>query len=135
MAEQIKKRCEIDAQWKWDLTHIFPSDQAWEEARAAALETIKAFAARQGHVAEDPKGTIRAFFALYERFAEIYEYAFLRQETDNSDTVAQGLKSKAMILAVQLPFCSRSCSPCPLRNWRRCKRRPTWPTIPSTSAI
>ena len=55
MAEQIKKRCEIDAQWKWDLTHIFPSDQAWEEARAAALETIKAFAARQGHVAEDPR--------------------------------------------------------------------------------
>lgn len=102
MAEQIKKRCEIDAQWKWDLTHIFPSDQAWEEARAAALETIKAFAARQRHVAEDPKGTIRAFFALYERFAEIYEYAFLRQETDNSDTVAQGLKSKAMSLAVQL---------------------------------
>ena len=102
MAEQIKKRCEIDAQWKWDLTHIFPSDQAWEEARAAALETIKAFAARQGHVAEDPKGTIRAFFALHERFAEIYEYAFLRQETDNSDTVAQGLKSKAMSLAVQL---------------------------------
>ena len=102
MAEQIKKRCEIDAQWKWDLTHIFPNDQAWEEARAAALETIKAFAARQGHVAEDPKGTIRAFFALYERFAEIYEYAFLRQETDNSDTVAQGLKSKAMSLAVQL---------------------------------
>lgn len=102
MAEQIKKRCEIDAQWKWDLTHIFPSDQAWEEARAAALETIKAFAARQGHVAEDPKGTIRAFFALYEKFAEIYEYAFLRQETDNSDTVAQGLKSKAMSLAVQL---------------------------------
>lgn len=102
MAEQIKKRCEIDAQWKWDLTHIFPSDQAWEEARAAALETIKAFAARQGHVAEDPKGTIRAFFALYERFAEIYEYAFLCQETDNSDTVAQGLKSKAMSLAVQL---------------------------------
>lgn len=102
MAEQIKKRCEIDAQWKWDLTHIIPSDQAWEEARAAALETIKAFAARQGHVAEDPKGTIRAFFALYERFAEIYEYAFLRQETDNSDTVAQGLKSKAMSLAVQL---------------------------------
>ncbi|HIR78221.1 MAG TPA: oligoendopeptidase F [Candidatus Egerieenecus merdigallinarum] len=102
MAEQIKKRCEIGAQWKWDLTHIFPSDQAWEEARAAALETIKAFAARHGHVAEDPKGTIRAFFALYERFAEIYEYAFLRQETDNSDTVAQGLKSKAMSLAVQL---------------------------------
>ena len=102
MAEQIKKRCEIDAQWKWDLTHIFPSDQAWEEARAAALETIKAISARQGHVAEDPKGTIRAFFALYERFAEIYEYAFLRQETDNSDTVAQGLKSKAMSLAVQL---------------------------------
>lgn len=102
MAEQIKKRCEIDAQWKWDFTHIFPSDQAWEEARAAALEAIKAFAARQGHVAEDPKGTIRAFFALYERFAEIYEYAFLRQETDNSDTVAQGLKSKAMSLAVQL---------------------------------
>lgn len=102
MAEQIKKRSEIDAQWKWDLTHIFPSDEAWEEARAALMETVKAFAARQGHVAEDPKGAIRAFSAMYEKFVEVYEYAFLRQETDNSDTVAQGLKSKAMSLAVQL---------------------------------
>ena len=102
MAEKIQKRCDIDARWKWDLTHIFPSDQAWEDARAAVLETVNAFAARQGHVTEDPKGAIRAYFALYEKFAEVFDYAFLRQETDNGDTVAQGLKSKAMSLAVQM---------------------------------
>ena len=60
MAEQVKTRAEIDARWKWDLTHIFKDDQAWEEASARLMEQAQAFAARQGHVAEDPKGTIRA---------------------------------------------------------------------------
>ena len=101
MAEQIKKRDEIDAQWKWNLTHIFPSDEAWEAAGAEVMKEVEALAARQGHVAEDPKGVIRAYFALAEKLDEIGGYAFLRQETDNGDSAAQGIKSKAMGMLVK----------------------------------
>lgn len=96
MAEQVKTRAEIDARWKWDLSHIFKDDQAWEEASARLMEQAQAFAARQGHVAEDPKGAIRAYFDLYENLLEVFDYAFLRLETDNADSTAQALKIKAM---------------------------------------
>ena len=96
MAKQIKKRAEIDAQWKWDLTHIYPSDEAWETALQQMVAQVEAFAVRQGHIAENPKGAIRAFFAIQEKLNRVFSYAFLRQETDNADTTAQGIKSKAM---------------------------------------
>ena len=30
MAEEIRKRNEIEDKYKWDLTHIYASDEAWE---------------------------------------------------------------------------------------------------------
>ena len=41
MAEQLRKRSEIDDKYKWDLSHIYPTKEAWEEA-FAALMTQKA---------------------------------------------------------------------------------------------
>ena len=31
MAEMIRNRNEIESRYKWDLTHIYPSDAAWQE--------------------------------------------------------------------------------------------------------
>ena len=88
MAERIKKRDEIDAQWKWNLTHIFPSDEAWEAAGAEVMKEVEALAARQGHVAEDPKGVIRAYFALAEKL-----------DAFRADTAAAIAKKDAAIAA------------------------------------
>ena len=100
MAEVIRKRDEIEEKYKWDLTHIYASDEAWEtdyEAVAAETEKVSAF---DGHVAEDPKRAIIAVHGMYEKILPIYEYAFLRKETDNADNTAQALKDKAMRLYV-----------------------------------
>ncbi len=100
MAEVIRKRDEIEEKYKWDLTHIYASDEAWEtdyEAVAAETEKVSAF---DGHVAEDPKQAIIAVHGMYEKILPIYEYAFLRKETDNADNTAQALKDKAMRLYV-----------------------------------
>ena len=48
MAEQIRKRNEIDAKYKWDLTHIYPTVEAWEEDFAALGGKIAEFAAYDG---------------------------------------------------------------------------------------
>ncbi len=101
MAEQIRKRNEIDARYTWDLSHIYASDEAWEKAYAHVSGEVSAAAAFSGKVAEDPKGAVRAYFSLQKQLLPVYEYAFLRKETDNADPVAQGLKDRAVRLLVQ----------------------------------
>ncbi|MBQ6384279.1 MAG: oligoendopeptidase F [Clostridia bacterium] len=101
MAEQLRKRNEIDAKYKWNLSHIFQNDAAWEKAFDKAMGEIDRISAFDGKVAEDPKGAIRTFFEISEEIMPVFEYAFLRKETDNADPVAQGLKGKSIQLIVK----------------------------------
>ena len=105
MAEQLKKRSEIADQYKWDLTHIFPSDEAWQEAYDTLMAEVQTVAAFDGHVAEDPKKAIIAVQKFSEKLMPIYEYAFLRKATDNTDSTAQALKDKGMRLIVTAMTC------------------------------
>nr|MBR4281860.1 oligoendopeptidase F [Clostridia bacterium] len=98
----IRRREDVAAQYKWDLTHIYANDEAWEAAMSATFEEVKAFAAWEGKVAEDPRKAIREYFDLDEKMSPVFSYAFLRKETDNADTVAQTLKAKLMQTAVQV---------------------------------
>lgn len=101
MSEKLRTRSEIPDQYKWDLSHIYADDAAWQTACDALTDKVAAFAALDGTVAADPKKAIRAFFALMHDIMPVYEYAFLRKETDNADPVAQGLKDKAIRAYVQ----------------------------------
>ena len=100
MAEAIRKRNEIEDRYKWDLTHIYASDEVWEKDYEEVMELAGSFGELDGHVAENPKKAIIEVNNLYERILPVYEYAFLRKETDNADSTAQALKDKAMRLYV-----------------------------------
>lgn len=101
MAEQIRKRSDITEQYKWRLTDIYPTDEAWEAAYHQLEQDVAAFAAYDGKVAEDPKGAIHAYFRLMEASDPVFCYAMLRKECDNGDTSAQALQDRAMALAVR----------------------------------
>ena len=100
MAEEIRKRSEIEEKYKWDLTHIYAADEEWEKDYQAAETEIGTLSAFDGHVAENPKKAIITVNETVEKIMPIYEYAFLRKETDNADSTAQGLKDRAMRLYV-----------------------------------
>ena len=100
MAEELRKRSEIEDRYKWDLTHIYASDEAWEKDYQAVTAEVGTLSAFDGHVAENPKKAIIAVQKIVDRIMPIYEYAFLRKETDNTDSTAQALKDKAMRLYV-----------------------------------
>ena len=102
MAEQIRNREDIPEQLKWNLKHIYASDEAWQADYDRVSESIGKIAAYNGRVREDPKGAIRQVFEGMDEMIPIYVYAFLRKETDNADSEAQGLKDKAIRLYVQL---------------------------------
>ncbi len=111
MAEEIRKRSEIEDRYKWDLTHIYLSDEMWEKDYDSVMAETGTLSAFDGHVAEDPKKAIIAVNKLYERILPIYEYAFLRKETDNADPAAQALKDKAIRLYVTASTCGSFLEP------------------------
>ena len=45
MAEEIRKRSEIGDRYKWDLTHIYPTDDAWKQAYGEVEKLNALFAA------------------------------------------------------------------------------------------
>ena len=102
MANEIRTRDQIDPRYQWDLTHIYPSDEAWEAALGALTEQAKACAQWNGRVAENPKQAIRDIFALEEAAEPVHTYAFLRKETDNADETAQSLLARAGALGVEM---------------------------------
>ena len=102
MSEAIRKRSEIEEKYKWDLTHIYPSDDAWQADYERVSGLAGKLAAMRGTTADNPRRVIKAFFDVQEQLLPVYEYAFLRKETDNADPAAQGLKDRAVRLAVQV---------------------------------
>ena len=98
MAEQIRKRAEIDAQYKWDLSHIFPTVDAWEAALAGLTEEMKAVAAFDGKVKDDPRAAIRACYEFEDKLMPVFEYAFLNKETDNGDAAAQAMSDRVRMM-------------------------------------
>ena len=48
MKPQTRVRCEIPDEYKWDLSSIYPSWEAWEDAYGRLESLITAFAERRG---------------------------------------------------------------------------------------
>ena len=111
MAEKLRKRSEIADKYKWKLTDIYPTLEAWEAAFAALGEKIAAFAQFDGKVAEDPRKVIRAYFNLDAELMPVFEYAFLNKETDNADPTAQAMSDRVRALAVQASTASAFMQP------------------------
>ena len=111
MAEKLRQRSEIADKYKWKLTDIYPTVEAWEAAYAALGTKIEAFAQFDGKVAEDPRQVIRAYFDLYDELMPVFEYAFLNKETDNGDPAAQAMSDRVRALAVQFDTASAFMQP------------------------
>ena len=101
MEMKIRKRSEIPAQYKWRLDHIFADAAQWEQAYRDAEAAIEAFARLDGHVAEDPRAAIRAYYALEDQLMPVMEYAFLATECDNGDPAAQAMSDRVQSLAAK----------------------------------
>ncbi len=97
---QLPNRNEIDPKYRWDLSHIFPSEEAWEAAFQAVNQRVAEFAALNGHVADDPRRAIRLYFEIQDELMPVADYAFLSREGDNGDPKAQALFERVMGLMV-----------------------------------
>jgi len=99
--QQPKERRQMDPRWMWDLNDILNGAPAFDALFAETERAVAAFAAYQGHIAEEPRAAIRAHFDIGRRIERLYVYARMRQDEDGSDTAAQTLLARVQSLSVR----------------------------------
>ena len=98
---ELKPRAEMDPKYMWDLTPIFPNDQAWEDALKRAGETVntlKAIPGTLGNSLEAFKSGLDKIYAATERIERVANYAFLKKSGDNGDTKNQEMEARCISL-------------------------------------
>lgn len=105
MSKPICKRSEVAAEFTWDLTDIFPSDEVWRAEYEALKSYAEAVAAYQGRLGESAE-TLLAYFRLDDelnvRVGRLYGYANCKADEDTSNGFYQDLRGKALSLSVTL---------------------------------
>ena len=105
MSKPIRKRSEVAAEFTWDLTDIFPSDEAWRAEYEALKPYTEAVAAYQGRLGESAE-MLLAYFRLDDelnvRVGRLYGYANCKADEDTSNGFYQDLRGKALSLSVTL---------------------------------
>ena len=105
MSKPIRKRSAVAAEFTWDLTDIFPSDEAWRAEYEALKPYAEAVAAYQGRLGESAE-TLLAYFRLDDelnvRIGRLYGYANCKADEDTSNGFYQDLRGKALSLSVTL---------------------------------
>lgn len=101
----LLSRREMDPQFQWKLSDIFPSQAAWEEAYKSAEEQVAALSRLPGTLKtskESLKAGLDQIYRTIEPVSLLYVYASLNKSGDNGDPDAQTLEGRAMNLYVRL---------------------------------
>ena len=100
-----KKRSEMNPEFMWDLTPIFPNEDAWRAALADAEAAVKALETLPGTLGGSAgalQAALDAVTAASQKVERVYSYAFLRKAGDNGDPVSQDMEARAIGLFVAL---------------------------------
>ncbi len=101
---QLRPRNEMDTNYQWNLAHMFPTEEAWEQACARTEEQVKALSDIPGTLGcskEQLRDGLDRVYAVAEELSLIYIYAMLMKCGDNGDTHAQTLEGRATNLCVK----------------------------------
>jgi len=102
---ELKARKEMDPQYLWDFSHIFPDKQAWESAYQsvwAGIDTLTALEGTLGTSAQSLKQALDKVFAVSERVELTYLYASLHKSGDNGDSEYQAMEDRSIRLVTKL---------------------------------
>jgi oligoendopeptidase F len=95
----------LAAQYTWDLRVLFPSDEAWGQARAALAQKVAKFERHKGKLGKGGKALAEAmveYGALQNELQRIAVYAHARNDEDTRQAPPRSMRAEADSLAVQL---------------------------------
>ncbi len=96
MQQTIPTRSEADPRFTWDLTALYPSDDAWRENFAKAKESLNALRGFQGRFGEGA-AVLLGYLRAYDDFLALAEplvtYAFRKSDEDTRNATYQEMTS------------------------------------------
>lgn len=100
---ELKNRKDMNPEFMWDFTHIFPTKEAWEAAYKEAEAMTAGLAAYEGTLGESAaalKKALDAVNAAGEKLERVYLYAMLHKSGDNGDAEYQAMEARCVTLLV-----------------------------------
>jgi len=114
MSKEILKRAEVPVEHTWDLTHMFPNDDAWlkeYEALKSFPERISAYNGRLGESAEILLAFLKLEDEIEVRLSVFYGYANCKADEDTANSFYQDFRGKAMSTYVAISGASSFAAP------------------------
>lgn len=100
-----ENRSHLDEKYTWDLTSVFPTDEAWEEELAELATDVEAAQNLAGHLLDSSDSlfqTTETYMGLMRRLEKLYVYASMKNDEDTTVAYYQELQAKASALYAKL---------------------------------
>lgn len=111
---KILKRSEVPAEFTWDLTDVFPSDEAWF-AEYEALKTVPAAVAAHRGTLGGSAANLLAWFRLEDeitvRLEKLHGYASCKSDEDTANGFYQDMRAKAISVYVAIESAAAFATP------------------------
>ena len=101
-AAQQRDRASIPEQYKWDLTHIYPSNAAWRAAKDKLQGEISSVRGFKGTLGRSPAVLADALERISDLRKTLYRistYANLQADQDTRQAEHQGMRQEVTLLA------------------------------------
>ena len=108
--KKIRRREEIPVEDTWDLSDLYPSDEAWEQELATLAEDqtlLSAYAGKLGSSAEELYGYLTHTERVEVKVQQLANYCMRKADQDTRNTTCQAMVGRLMSIAVGL---SAACS-------------------------
>jgi oligoendopeptidase F len=94
---QERDRSKVPDQYKWDLTHLYPSDAAWRTAKEKLVAELPRAAAYKGTLGSSPGRLADALefgSQLSKEFVRVYVYASMMSDQDTRVSQYQAMRQE-----------------------------------------
>jgi len=101
----LPKRSEIPQEFKWRLEDIYASDSEWEQDVQKVKQFVQEISAKKGTLAQSGKHLLDALTLqdeLLKTLDQVYVYARMRRDEDNTNSTYQALTDRATGLSTQV---------------------------------
>ncbi len=105
VSAQEKDRSKVHDKYKWDLTHIYASDETWRQAKdklTAELPKLASFKGKLGAGAGTLAEALEVASRLSKEYARTYVYASMMSDTDTRVSKYQGMQQEMIQLGATL---------------------------------
>jgi oligoendopeptidase F len=105
ISAQQRDRSTVSDKYKWDLTHIYPSDDAWRGAKdkiVAEIPKLRDFKGKLAASGPTLADALELLSRITKEFNRAYVYASMMSDTDTRVSKYQGMQQEMVQLGAQL---------------------------------